>query len=177
MARLYFLGRDFEKGLQLLQASGPLAIDDQSYFTPASLLRGLIVQSAGGGNSSAEFESARLFLEERIREVPDDSRLYTALAIALAGLGRKDEAIRKGKEGVAILPVTKEAIRGANREHELAMAYALVGEHELALDRLEHIPPFSSVPTYGDLKLNPVWDPLRELPRFKKLLASLEPKD
>jgi len=177
MARLYFLGRDYQKALLHLKTAGPLALDDQSYFTPASLLKGLILQSAGTGNPRTEFEAARVFLEQKIREAPDDSRLYTSLAIALAGLGRKDEAIRKGKEGVAILPVTKEAVRGANRELELATVYAMVGEHELALDRLEHIPPFSSVPTYGDLKSNPVWDSLRELPRFKTLLSSLAPKD
>jgi hypothetical protein len=31
--------------------------------------------------------------------------------------------------------------------------------------------------SYGDLRRNPIWDPLRSDPRFEKIVASLAPKD
>jgi len=35
-------------------------------------------------------------------------------------------------------------------------------------------PPGS--PSYGDLRLNPMWDALRGDPRFEKIVGSLAPK-
>ena len=76
-------------------------------------------------------------LETRIQEHPDDDRFRSALGIAYAGLGRKEDAIREGKLGVELLPMSKEAWRGAYREEDLARIYTMVGEHDAAIDRLE----------------------------------------
>ena len=176
-AQIEYLSRNFQKADEILRSLGPIAADDQYYFAPTSLFRGNVALLTGNTKlAPAYFDSARVFLEKRIRQDPNDSRLHSSLAVALAGLGRKEDAIKKGKEAVEIMPVSKEALRGAARVYDLASVYALVGERDLALDYLEQIAPFSGSLSYGGLKLNPEWDSLRDHPRFKKLIASLEPE-
>jgi Flp pilus assembly protein TadD len=105
-----------------------------------------------------------------IGERPDDARLYGALGIAYAGLGRREEAIRAGRKGVELLPIEREAWRGATRVEELARIYALVGEHEAAIELLELLLSRPSQMSVALLRLDPVWDPIRDHPRFQALL-------
>ena len=87
-----------------------------------------------------------------------------------AGLGRKEDAIRAGKKGVELLPISKEAWRGAYRLEDLAVIYAQVAEPDLAIDHLETLLSVPSDLSVQLLRLNPKWDPLREHPRFIALL-------
>jgi len=107
-----------------------------------------------------------------MKELPDDVRMYSAPGIVLAGLGKKDEAINMGKRAIELLPIEKEAWRGWHRELDLAKIYTMVGEYELAIQKLDYllsIPGELSVPY---IKIDPVWKDLLELPRmivvFKK---------
>jgi len=60
----------------------------------------------------ASYDSARAILEEELEAHPDDHRFHSALGYAYAGLGRKDDAIREGKRGVELSPVSKDALSG-----------------------------------------------------------------
>jgi len=120
------------------------------------------------------YDESRNILEAKIQQQPDDARFHSALGIAYAGLGRREDAIREGKIGVNLLPISKEAYRGYSRASDLARIYVMVGEFDLAIDQIEFllsIPGGLSVPL---LRLEPVWAPLREHPRFKKLLEAKE---
>ena len=110
-------------------------------------------------------------LEEQLRAAPDDAQRHLFLGLALAYLGRKEEAIREGERGVALNPVSKDARDGPYIQHQLARIYILVGEPEKALDQLE---PLLKIPYFlspGWLKIDPNFDPLRKNPRFQKLVA------
>jgi hypothetical protein len=117
------------------------------------------------------YDSARALLEIRIEESAEDSRLHSALGIADAGLGRKGDAIREGKLAVELLPISKEAYRGAYRAIDLAQIYTMVGEKEAAIDELEHLLSIPSPLSVPLLRLDPIWDPLRDHPRFQQLVA------
>jgi TolB-like protein/tetratricopeptide (TPR) repeat protein len=122
-------------------------------------------------NVRAYAEEARQAFEEQLRATPDNAQRHIALGLALAYLGRKEEAIREGERGVALSPVAKDGVRGPYYQHELARIYILVGEPEKALDQLE---PLLKIPYYLSprwLAIDPNFDPLRKNPRFQKLVA------
>ena len=111
-----------------------------------------------------------------MRAQPDAGAL-SALGLVDAYLGRKAEAIREARQAVALLPVAKSALEGADALYCLAVVSAVTGEHDLALEQLEVLAKIPNGATYGDLCLNPFWDPLRSDPRFDKIVASLAPKE
>jgi serine/threonine-protein kinase len=117
-------------------------------------------------------DSARIALEEQIRTAPEDAQQHVLLGVALAYLGRKTEAVREGRRGVELLPLTKDTYTGAYVQLQLARIYMLLGEQDKAVDQLE---PLLRVPYYlspGWLRIDPTFDPLRKHPRFMKLLET-----
>jgi hypothetical protein len=91
-------------------------------------------------------------------------------------LGRRNEAIQEGKRACEILPYTKDSWIGPTFENYLAIIYAACGEKDAALENLDRSAKLFVGITYGELKCNPEWDPLRGDPRFEKIVASLAPK-
>jgi serine/threonine-protein kinase len=92
-----------------------------------------------------------------------------------AALGRKQEALSEGRRAIELLPVQKDAFNGPLMIQWYAVSAAWVGEKDLALEQLAtaaHIPGMLS---YGILKLQPFWDPLRGDPRFEQIVADLAP--
>jgi serine/threonine protein kinase/tetratricopeptide (TPR) repeat protein len=146
-------------------------IDNQFNFIPNALRCARIYGYMNKKELAKKYyQEARSILESKIQEHPEDSRFHSALGIAYAGLGRKEDAIREGKLGVKLLPVTKEAWRGLYRVEALAEIYVMVGEFDVAIDQLEFllsVPGEMSIPL---LRLDPAWDPLRDHPRFERLL-------
>jgi serine/threonine-protein kinase len=94
-----------------------------------------------------------------------------------AELHRKEDAIREGRRAVELLPVERDSINGSHLLMHLAMIYAATEEKDLAIEQLNVLLSQPGDGSYGDLRLNPFWDPLRSDPRFEKLVASLAPKD
>jgi TolB-like protein/Tfp pilus assembly protein PilF len=117
-------------------------------------------------------ESALVVLEKLVNERPNDPRFHTALGLVYAYLGRKEEAIRKGNRAVSLHPVSKDAVGGPGYVYNLAVIYTYVGQYEDAISQLEYLLsiPAGDVISVPTLRLDPDWDPLREHPRFKRLL-------
>jgi serine/threonine-protein kinase len=117
-------------------------------------------------------EEARIALEEALRKHPEDSRIHASLGLAYAYLGRKEEAIREGKRAVSLYPQSKDAYGAPHYVNSLAMIYTVVGEYEEAINRLEYLMSVASgdIVSIPVLRMDPVWDPLRQHPRFQRLL-------
>jgi len=168
-----YLDRNYRNADEILRSLGPVAMNEQFFFIPTSYLRGIMARLMGDiGRATEFFDSARVMLENGIHSDPEDSRLHSSLGLTLAGLGRKEEAIREARKAVDLMPVSKEAFRGAVRLSDLARVYSIVGEKELALDQLEKRKEIPWLVSYGELLLDPVWDPLRKDPRFENLLKN-----
>ena len=120
--------------------------------------------------SRAYGDTGRVGFEEQLRATPDDAQLHLLYGLALAYSGRNAEAVREGKQGLALLPIATDAYSGAYNQHVLARIYLLAGEPEKALDQLE---PLLKIPYYlspGWLKIDPNFAPLRGNPRFERLV-------
>jgi serine/threonine-protein kinase len=118
----------------------------------------------------AYYDSARAKLEEWSYQMPDDAVIHSYLGVAYAGLGRKDDAIREGRLAVGLLPVTKDALDGPGIAAMLAEIYVMVGEYDAAVEQLEFLLSIPCDISTGVLELDPIWDPLRDHPRFQALL-------
>jgi serine/threonine protein kinase/tetratricopeptide (TPR) repeat protein len=163
--------RNYQAALDLLASTPVESFQSQFGFMPkAQLAGGVYLLMGEPERASASYDSARILLEKEVKERPEDHRIRSSLGIVYAGLGRKEEAIREGKLGVELMPVSKDAYIGLYRVEDLAFIYLLVGESDLALERLEYllsIPCKLSVPL---LRLDPRWDSLRDHTRFQELL-------
>jgi serine/threonine-protein kinase len=122
------------------------------------------------------FTSMRTEAAKMVAEQPDYPEGLCVLGIADAALGNKEDAIREGRRAVELLPVTKDAIIGPLLVQNLALIYAWTGEKDLAFEQLSIAAKVPGYLSYGELRLHPYWDPLRDDPRFEKIVASLAPK-
>ena len=163
--------KDFQSALKHISLMPSEALDSQFYFIPKTQVYAQIYGLMNNKEKEQEYyDLDRIYLENKIEAQPDDSRLYSALGIAYAGLELKEKAIKEATKATELLPISKDFWRGANRIKDLAQVYAMVGEYDKASDKIEYllsIPGELSVPL---LKIDPVWAPLRSHSRFQKLL-------
>jgi TolB-like protein/Tfp pilus assembly protein PilF len=172
-----------------------LALSDRDLDTAGSLAAalpqkngrdfwlGVVARLKGDAAAArAAFMRARIRLEEELRVHPDSIGLLSDLGLIDAALGRKEEALSEGRRVMELAPTAQEALRGscpnevcATRSFVMICAWA--GETDLALEQLEAVTKIPGGPSYGDLRLDPMWDPLRGDPRFEKIVASLAPKE
>jgi len=162
---------NYDKALKLIRNMKDEVCDYQFFYIPRSLFFAEIYGLMKNKKSElAYYDSARVLLESKIKVSPEDARLYSSLGIAYAGLGEKEKAVKAGKRGVALLPISKEAWNGYYKEIFLAQIYTMVGEYNLAINKLDYllsIPGELSVPY---IQINPFWKPLFNNPRFAKVL-------
>jgi non-specific serine/threonine protein kinase len=175
LVQIRILDGKYEEALEMLSDDRANLYEDPYTFLPKPQIIATIYRLQNKNNLAKDYyDSALVVIEEKLKELPDDARLQSALGIVLAGLGKGDRAIREGKRAVELLPIEKEAWRGWHRELDLAKIYTMVGEYDLAIDKLEYlfsIPGELSVPY---IKIDPVWRPLLNIPRFKNVLEQYE---
>ena len=140
-------------------------------FFSRTLMEGCVARAFGDDVAARKaFTAARIEAERTVHEQPDYGPPLCMLGLIDAGLGRKEEAIREGRRAGELLPVTKDAVQGAEIMQFLGVIYAWTGEKDLAIEQIAatlKVPGFLS---YGELRLHPFWDPLRGDPRFEKLV-------
>jgi hypothetical protein len=100
-----------------------------------------------------------------------------ALALADVALGRKEESIQEGRRAMEMRPSSEDAVDGPLIAANVAHIHAWANQSDFAFEQLNILIKLPDFVTYGDLKTNPAWDPLRKDPRFDKLLAELAPRD
>ena len=126
---------------------------------------------------------ARAVTEKTVSINPLNERSLLLLAMIDAGLGRKEDAVREAQRACAMVPLEADKLVGPCNRCCLAVVYAWTDQPDLAFTELEKLVAgpsgvnFPNQPTYGDFKLNPLWDPLRGDPRFDALVQHLAPAD
>jgi serine/threonine-protein kinase len=175
-AALLFWERDVDHLLQMVQVAHVRAFEGQDYFLPCALYAGWAHQLRGDRPAArAAFDSSLALLDFMIKESPDDTRVHVARGLALAALGRRHEALSEARWLQRSEIYGGDAFQGPRISEDRARILAQAGADDAALDeiaRLLTVPSFLSVHT---LRLDPLWDPIRERPRFKALLAKYGP--
>lgn len=146
----------------------------ESYYIcyPASLYSAWARQMRGDSAAArAAFDSSRVTLDSVIKDLPEDWRVHAARGLALAGLGRRDEAVREARWLQQSFRYRGDALDRPTLAEERARILAQAGESEAALREIEELLAAPSLLTVHTLRLDPLWDPLRSNPRFQALLA------
>jgi tetratricopeptide (TPR) repeat protein len=170
---LCMLERSYEELLDRLASSPHDSFFEAQFYIPKDLaFASVYYQIKDLPKMKTHAESARNLLEKKISENPDDPRFHASLGLAYAYLDRKDDAVREGKRAVEIYPVSRDAFEAPRHILNLAVIYSVVGEYDEAIEQLEYLLsiPCGNNYSVSMLRLNPVWDPLRENPRFQRLL-------
>jgi len=131
---------NYQKALDLLPKTEGKWMNIKICARPKALLAAFIYDYQNNTKlARAGYDSARVLLEQAIKETPDDPRYHSSFGIAYAGIGKYDEAIREGKKAVELLPMSKDAIYGTIFVTDLAHIYTLAGEYNLALKQIEEL--------------------------------------
>ena len=180
--RLALQDRDWQQARELIEkmkggedngafAYGFRSIPVHCYLTLLARLKG---QEPEENLRSTE---AREQLSQKVQKSPGDADLLSKLAVVDALLGKKQDAITEAKRATEMLPISIDAVNGPEIVKNLVVVYAWTSELELAFEALV---PLTKMPfgiDYGDLKVSPFWNPLRNDGRFEKLLAELAPRN
>jgi len=144
-------------------------------------------QDVAGDHAAAQesWRQARSELEPFLKEQPENWQLAGCLAVTNMGLGDKATALALSERAMAAVSIEKDPLSGPGLIENLARVAAGTGEPDRAIAALQKLlsipyegPLAAGMPlTPALLRLDPMFDPLRNDPRFQKLAASPAPKD
>jgi len=172
-AEVFLLQRKYQDGLQ----SAEELPDDQLAGFPGGLwskyyyigfARKALQDEPG---ARAAFLKAKGAAEDDLKRTPDAAKLHIQLAKALAFLGEKDAALAEAQRASDLQPESKDAFDGPEITEGVAQVYAIVGEADRAVEILDGLLSRPSAATAQGLRVNPIWDSLRNDPRFQDLLT------
>lgn len=163
----WWLARIIEPDLRVVLSRSHPDSDTAGYYLHCAQMHRLLGEST---EEHAFADSARRILEREIQKHPNQPRYHSRLGLAYAGLRREREAITHGRKAVELLPTSREAFDALFLLVNLAETYVILDLKDEAvaqLDFLLSMPGFVSAPY---LRLDPLWEPLRNHAGFRSLI-------
>jgi TolB-like protein/Tfp pilus assembly protein PilF len=177
-AEVFLLERKYREGLQEAEslpddliAGFPGALGGKYYGV--GFARKALHDEAG---ARAAFLKSKSFLEAQLKQNPDEAKIHIQLAKVLACLGEKESALVEAQRATELLPESKDAFGGPEITESVAQVHAILGDNARAIEILDGLLNRPSSVTVQGLKINPVWDPLRNDPNFQALLTKYSGK-
>jgi len=169
----FVLARDFKAAIKACETGTVATGNEWQRFAAKAGIRVLAGDVAG---AQADAEKARELLETRLREHPQDFRALRALSWVYLALNRKTDAINVAKQTLKLLPYEKDAVLGSGNMAALAEIQAQTGAVTEAVQNLRKLLliPAGETVSIARLKIDPVWDPIRNDPGFQQLLVGSE---
>jgi serine/threonine-protein kinase len=170
-ADVFFLERKYREGLQEAEKlpddllTSPGALCGKYYLI--GFARKALQDEAG---ARAAFLKAKSAAEEQLKKSPDAADAHIQLAKVLACLGEKDAALSEAQRATELLPESKDAFSGPEISEGMAQVHATLGDNARAIEILDGLLSRPSYVTVQGLKVNPIWDRLRNDPQFQALL-------
>ena len=163
----FMFERRLEDAIAMFKAGKPAAWAND----PRTIIFvGTIERLAGHEREAKEtFTRALAAMKTADGQIPIDTRLLPQFAmLAYAGLGQKEQALAEAQS--ARTAYKDDALARPVVEREVARMYVLLGDHDAAIAALSRLAESRESPSLcSDLRLEPIWDPLRKDPRFQKL--------
>jgi tetratricopeptide (TPR) repeat protein len=182
IAFILFIDRQYDKADEIYRTADAVArahnVMPKGGSSRPFLMLGRIARLQGQAEKArGYFEEARKASEAWVAEHPNEATIYEArplarIAEADAALGRKEDAMREAQHALESWPLSRNATVTPDIAQIVAVAYVWAGERDAALQLLAQFAKVPYGPTAGDLKLNPVWDDLRNDARFNKIIAA-----
>ena len=169
----FVLGRDFDAALKACETGTVARTNKWQRFAAKAGIR-VLAGDVTGAHEDAE--KARELLEARLREQPNDFRSLRALSWVYLALDRKADAIKIARQTLELLPPEKDAVLGSGNLAALAEIQAQSGAATEAVQNLKKLLsiPAGETISIARLKIDPVWDPIRNDPGFQELLTMKE---
>jgi serine/threonine-protein kinase len=150
---------------------------------PKVYLEGGLALAMGDSQSAkTKFELCRPAAEAETLAHPENALRHARLGLLYAYLGRREDAIREGQRAVTLKPTESDHLEGPKMLSNLALIYARLGENDEAIEMIQSLLRTPAAVFFGEasmssseLRLRWQWDPLRNDPRFKAILAAIEP--
>jgi serine/threonine protein kinase/tetratricopeptide (TPR) repeat protein len=170
--------RKFQQAIDRLATSNKEWINIKIFKIPRTLAYAYLYEFMEKPQKARQYyKEAKKVLEAEIKKSPNDPRLHSSLAITLASLGEKEQAIQESKRATQILPISKDAVYGIPYFHELALTYTIIGDYEAALDQIEYLLSIPSTVSPAWLSLDPRWDRLKKLPRYQQIMQEYKKRE
>ena len=181
IAQLWLQGslceRDGDRATRALAALPITGCYDNQIPFPRAWCVGVVARTRGDkAAAQAAFNTARKETAKLLATDPEYPEALAVLGVIDAALGNKEDAIRRARRATELMPVGKNSIDGHLLIKHMAAIYAWTGEADLALQQLAVAVGLPGFLSYGELRLDPCWDPLRSDPRFEQIVASLAPQ-
>jgi len=172
-AEVFLLERKYKEGLReaeslpddLLRTEFPQHLSGKYYLI--GFARKALQDEAG---ARAVFLRAKELLDAQLKESPDAADMHIQLAKVLACLGEKDAALAEARRATELVPESKDAFGGPEIAAGVAEVHAILGDNGRAIEILEGLLSRPTAVTVQGLKVSPIWDSLRNDPRFQALI-------
>ena len=150
--------------------------DDRAHLQQLAGRVAVLVLAGEPEAAKSAGEEALPLVEARLRERPDDTLAMTGLSWVYLALGRNTDALRLSRQAADTISIEKDALAGIIFQNGLAQIEARAGAPEEAIKRLRRLLsiPAGSTASIARLKIDPVWDPIRNRPDFQQLLSGPE---
>jgi len=174
---LFRAEKDYHKASDFFTTIEGDAIESQGIYFPVYWLK------SWAHHQMKNFPLAKVYADSALDQIqreiarrPDDPRLYSALGLACALQGNKEKAVQAGKQALKLYPLSKDVLGGAPYVFRLAEIYTIIGNQDDAIDQLELLLSMPSEVSVAYLKIDSMFDPLRDNPRFQKMIQKYSKK-
>ena len=153
----------------------PVQKSNPQHMVEAALQKAILYRRMGQPEKSGiALQEAKEQLEATLREAPNEPSRHALLARILAQLGEKEKAVAEARRAIELRPESADAFEGPNFSGALAEVYAVNGQNAEAIQVLDHLLTVPSELTVPILRIDPIWQSLRNDPAFQQMLAKHE---
>jgi TolB-like protein len=172
---VYYFNREYKKLIDFIKKDSSINFSNQLSYEPKTYrLAAIYYLNNSKSLCKIYADSAIVHLLRKIKDTPDDDRLFSTLGKCYALSGKDKEAIAYGEKAVDLKPIKLDAYQGVSKEQDLMEIYILTGNYDKALNKIEYLLSIPSWMSIGQLIIDPLYDNLRSLPRFKEIISSAQ---